>query len=47
METNRWIDQLNRRNDVITDYKQTNKLDYYKLKLGLTHGRGKRKRKKK
>lgn len=47
METNQWLEKLNARNEAVTDLKTTNRTEYLKLKFGLVHGKGKRRKSKK
>ena len=47
IEPNQWIGKLNSRNEAVTDLKGVDKTEYIKLKFGLYHGKGKRKKPKK
>lgn len=47
MQSNQWIDKLNLRNEAVTELKSRDRTEYLKLKFGLVHGKGKRKKKKK
>lgn len=46
MQDNKWITELAKRNEAISEFKAKDKNEYIKLRLGLTHGKGKRKKKK-
>lgn len=47
MQTNQWVEKINNRNEAVTALKGVNKTEYLKLKFGLVHGKGKRKKSKK